>query len=191
MKNIASALVKAQQSKDHIQEAKLLKQWADMHMPIKRVNASSVSPMPDRFFQKLIFGASDCWSWRGSVDQFGYGNFPFNGESRAHRVSYRLFSGNIPAGKMVLHKCDNRQCVNPDHLFIGTQQDNMQDMAKKGRGKYPRLFGSKNPMAKLTENQVSEIRAMVASGKLQKEACQKYGVSPMTVSRIIRNEAWK
>jgi hypothetical protein len=190
MKALISDLIQAQKARLIEKESVLLKQLADILWPMKRVNASSALPMPQRFLTKIVFGASDCWVWRSSVDSIGYGTFPFNGEVKAHRVSYRMFKGEIPDGLFVLHKCDNRQCVNPDHLFLGTQKDNMIDMASKKRGKYPSLCGEKNPMAKLTKETVEEIRKMVESGSKQIDACKKFGVSPMTVSRIIRRESW-
>ena len=191
MKQIASALVKSQKAKDVVTEAALLKQMADLRWPLRKVNAASASPMPNRFIEKVIFGASDCWVWRGHVDAIGYGRFHYMGENKAHRVSHILFKGEVPDGMFVLHKCDNRQCVNPDHLFLGTQSDNMRDMVTKGRGHKPDISGTKNPMAKLDAEKVKQIRRMVASGSKQIDACRAFGVSPMTVSRIIRGEAWK
>lgn len=190
MKNIASALVKAQATKDLALESRLLKKMADHISPVPAVNASSALPMPERFMSKLVFGASDCWIWRGHVDSIGYGRFPYKGENKAHRVAYSIFTGQIPDGMLVLHKCDNRQCVNPEHLFLGTQSDNMKDMVSKGRNAQPKLFGERNPMARLTQKQVDAIRSEVAAGSTQRSMCDKYAVSPMTVSRIVRRESW-
>ncbi len=94
--------------------------------------------------------------WEGAHSSVGYGKL-WDGEivELAHRVSYRLHKGDIPDGLYVCHKCDNRACVNPDHLFLGTATDNMQDMISKGRGYTPREANSK-----LTKAQVDEIRAM-------------------------------
>lgn len=189
--SLAEALSKAQGEMEAATEMRLLKAVADQIVPIPAVNASSALPMPNRFLSKLAFGAGDCWVWRGHVDSLGYGRFAYGNENKAHRISYAVFVGEIPAGMKVLHKCDNRQCVNPDHLFLGTQTDNMRDMASKGRGVYPSLRGQRNPMARLTQDQVNEIRGAVAAGEAQRAMCAKYGVSPMTISRIVRRETWK
>lgn len=191
IQKIAAALVKAQKSKDLSLESRLIKEFLDKERPLKKVNASSVLPMPERFYSKLAFGNSDCWIWRGHVDNIGYGRFPYNGENKAHRVSYSLHKGEIPKGMLVMHSCDNRQCVNPDHLSIGTQKENMQDMASKGRGKSPKLFGAKNPMSKLTKEKVDQIRLLCSSGEKQSNVAKSFSVSPMTVSRIVRKELWK
>ena len=83
---------------------------------------------------------SDCWFWQKHKDRDGYGRIKFRGEmSLAHRVSYLIHRGPIPTGKCVLHKCDTPDCVNPNHLFIGTQADNMADMHNKGRGNMKHL----------------------------------------------------
>lgn len=191
IQKIAAALVKAQKSKDFESEARLMKAYMDATHPIKRVNAKSALQMPERFYSKLVFGASDCWIWRGHVDDVGYGRFPYRGENKAHRVSYVMHKGEIPEGHLVMHSCDNRQCVNPNHLSIGTQKENMQDMARKGRGKSPALNGEKNPMSKLTTDKVSAIRDLCANGHTQSKVAKEFNVSPMTVSRIVRKELWK
>jgi hypothetical protein len=191
MKNIATALVKAQKDKDIQTESFLLKKLSDMTNPIRKTNASSATSMPGRFFSKLVFGASECWTWRGYVDAIGYGIFPYKGENKAHRVSYVLFNGDIPKGMNVLHKCDNRQCVNPDHLFIGTQADNVADMVSKGRNKSIPQCGSKNGMAKATNEIVNDIRRCVSNGQRQCDMAVKHNLSRMTVSRIVRRESWK
>lgn len=156
--------------------------------PIKGTNASDGKTTYERFIEKVVFGLSDCWYWRGSRNKGGYGCL---GNKKAHRVSYELHCGNIPQGKMVLHKCDLPSCVNPSHLWIGDQMDNMRDMAKKGRGKTSPRYGKDNPMSKLTEEQVKMIRAEYAHGSiLQKDLAAKYGVSKMCISRIARGLSW-
>ena len=89
----------------------------------------------DRFHSKYIKDESTgCWNWEAALSSFGYGLLNINRIiTRAHRYSYELHTGVIPEGVLVLHECDNRKCVNPEHLFLGTQKDNMIDMCSKGR----------------------------------------------------------
>lgn len=157
---------------------------------MKGVNQHSVLDMPERFMSKLTKADSGCWLWNGSISNIGYGVFPYNGENKAHRVSYAYFVGDIPPGKKILHKCDVRNCVNPDHLFIGTQADNVADMMKKGRNKTTPKYADKNPMAKATWEIVADIRNGVESGIRQCDMAVKHGLSRMTVSRIVRKESW-
>ena len=87
-----------------------------------------------RFWEKVQKKSGGCWTWLGAKNNQGYGNFNVGGKfERAHRIAYCLSIGEVPAGLFVLHHCDNPSCVNPKHLFLGTQKDNMQDCLKKGR----------------------------------------------------------
>lgn len=104
----------------------------------------------------------------------------------AHRASYFLHFGEIPEGMHVLHKCDNRACVNPDHLFLGTCADNMADKAAKGRCNVRR--GEGHYLSKLTKEQVLEIRA---SDAVQARLCEQYGVGPCTISQIKSGKRWR
>lgn len=160
-------------------------------LPVKRGNQSSTKDLRTRFLSHVAFGASDCWYWVGSTDALGYGRFTHPQENKAHRAALRLFKGDIPDGLRVMHQCDTRCCVNPDHLHIGTQADNVADMVRKGRHRTKPLCGEKNPMARLTLAQVEEIRTRVAAGETQRAMCSIFGASPMTISRIVRMETWK
>lgn len=145
-----------------------------------------IKPLKERFEDKFIpVTESGCWLWTASVGSRGYGDFRINKKTvRAHRVSYELYIGQIPEGMCVLHKCDIRLCVNPDHLFLGTNANNSADMVAKGRVKR----GAAHGMAKLTEKDVIEIRN---SEKLQKVLAKKHSVSRSHISVIRARKAWK
>lgn len=128
-----------------------------------------------------------CWNWRGATVGGGYGVVKINYKNyMAHRLSWELHVGGIPDGKFVCHKCDNRRCVNPDHLFLGTNADNMRDMVKKGRSN--KNSGEKHGRAKLTWEIVKEIRN---SRETQVYLAQRYGIDQSTVSDIMTNKIWK
>jgi hypothetical protein len=136
-------------------------------------------------------GASedDCWGWNGATYAFGYGTIGTSkGNDGAHRVSYRLFVGEIPEGLCVLHKCDNPKCTNPKHLFLGSKQDNAVDRNLKGRGKNNVLRGENSHYAKLTEAQAREIKA---SSEPHAVLAAKFGLAKNSVGRIKRGERWK
>ncbi len=144
-----------------------------------------------RFWEK-VDTAGPCWLWTASKDSGGYGTIGSGGKIRkAHRVSWEMHRGPIPKGLCVLHRCDVRGCVNPEHLFLGTQDDNMKDCAAKGRIRCVPQHGESNPMAKFSSATVARIREMVSAGISGAEAARITGVSPMQVSRIVRKLAWK
>jgi hypothetical protein len=132
---------------------------------------------------------SGCWIWLLRVDTPGYGRIAANRSSvPAHRVSWVTYRGTIPDGMQVLHKCDVRCCVNPDHLFLGTHSDNMRDMYAKGRHPRSGQRGEKHHRAKLTAQEVAEIRS---SSELQKILAQKYRVGQSQISSIRRGASWR
>lgn len=142
-----------------------------------------------------IFGP--CWVWTGTKDAKGYG-FTWIGPDRktrqhirTHRLSYRLHVGSIPDGLSVLHRCDNTSCVRPDHLFLGTQLDNMRDMCRKGRHNPGNRKSTNNPRAKLTAAVIEQARAMHARGDSYPTIAARFGVGPAAVGRVIRGESWQ
>lgn len=138
-------------------------------------------------FLSFVKKSDSCWIWNGCISVWGYGFFGLNGKNAAaHRVSYQIFVGDIPKGMLVLHQCDNRACVNPAHLFLGTQKDNMQDMKSKGR----HLHGSKSPRALLTDEQVAEIKATPKIYGSGVYLANKFNISTSQVSNIRAGKQW-
>lgn len=148
-----------------------------------------------RFLQKTDTHNLDpevCWEWRGPVNGNGYGRFVVKNEHRlAHRISYKYFVGEIPEGKVVCHTCDNRICVNPHHLWVGTQSDNLKDASDKGRMFRPNTNGERNGNRKLCESDVRTIRAMFRGGQKRYRIAQHFKVSPSTIGEIISGKIWK
>ena len=153
---------------------------------------TSLPPPPDvfpdwweRFFAK-VYRTSSCWIWTGALDDSGYGLFKYcNVAYRAHRFSLEQFLGfSIPDGLQALHVCDFPPCVKPLHLSIGTLEDNMADRNAKGR----QARGETNSHAKLTEQQVLEIRA---SDQHPNVVAAIYGVSPSLIYSIVSRRIWR
>ena len=147
--------------------------------------------LQERFYDKVYRGYGSCYRWTGALTSLGYGSFGWNGSARqAHRVAWLLEYGPIPKGLCVLHKCDVRDCVNPAHLFLGTQADNVQDMLRKGRERIA-LPGSNNPAALLNESQVLEIRRRYVPKYGNAIAlAREFGVSRATISSIVHRRTW-
>ena len=144
-------------------------------------------PAADRFWSKVKKGTG-CWRWLGRpANDTGYGVFGVQqgGRSKftsAHRMAYQLARGSIPAGAFVMHTCDNRLCVNPDHLMIGSPQDNASDMAHKDRS----TFGERNPRAILKEAEVVSIRRLYGrGGPTQRELSERFGVSIGAIQAVL------
>lgn len=144
-----------------------------------------------RFLDKIKRAEnSDCWIWTAGKHRNGYGNFSYKRKTQfAHRISYQIFKGSIPNGLHVLHKCDVRACVNPNHLFLGTHADNMADMINKGHLKIPDNSGIRNGSNKLTEIEVYEIINLKGKLPLQQIAKQFY-VSTSLISQIQNRKCW-
>jgi len=133
----------------------------------------------ERFLQYVKPGQGGCQEWQSTLHRTGYGKFWFEGrQAFAHRVAFSLFVGD-PGELRVLHRCDNRKCVNPEHLFLGTSADNVRDMWAKGRG-----WGRR----KLTDEQVLRIKGLLDGGVSQQRIADEIGISQITVSRIKRGQ---
>jgi len=142
-----------------------------------------------KFWSKVDRSSSpdDCWLWTGALSP--YGNFYYDKKRiYAHRFSFTITYGDIPNGVLICHKCDNPACCNPRHLFLGSSQDNNQDCLAKGRHKCARMPGSKNAAAKLSEQQVLEIRGLKMR---HKDIALLYGVSKATIDDIRGRVTWK
>ena len=127
-----------------------------------------------------------CWLWEGSLTNKGYGKT--SNSKLVHRLSYEAFVSEIPKGKCVLHKCDVKNCFNPEHLSVGTLSDNMKDMVKKGRNKD--FTGSKHPGSKLTEQDVLIIREKLKNGYTNRKISKEYGLNESYVSGIKHKRHW-
>lgn len=136
--------------------------------------------------------ATGCREWTGHRHRQGYGILGVGGKlKKAHRVAWEIAHGPIPVGLCVLHACDNPPCAEVEHLWLGTQAENIADMNAKGRQRSVQRFGSRNPMARLTKEHVLEIRRLrkevgvtfVVLGKM-------FGVSPMTALRAAKGASW-
>lgn len=150
----------------------------------------------ERFWEKVdIRSSNECWNWKASRNYKGYGNFYTSlGNSKdqhhsAHRFSWELHNGEIPDGLFVCHKCDNPSCVNPNHLFLGTNQNNMQDMSLKGRTGTKK--GEQHFNSKLTASDIQNIFKLKDSGMLGKDISKMYGVTPANISYILKGKGWK
>ncbi len=141
----------------------------------------------ERFWAK-VDRSGDCWEWTASIDEFGYGYFRVGDNmSRAHRVSADIAGMEIPAGMCVLHTCDKPPCVRPDHLFVGSRDDNAKDRNKKkrqssGLSHSAACRGSSRSV--LSDSDILEIRGLCGKGAMQKDIASEYGVSSSLVSLI-------
>lgn len=145
----------------------------------------------DRLLSLCSLNQAGCWLWASGKDSSGYGMFWYSGRSqRAHRASWLIFKGPIPAGKKVLHKCDVPGCVNPEHLFIGTEQDNTDDMRRKGRDRYdanpPR--GERQGASKLSALDVQKIRDDPRKNAV---IALEFGLNQCHVSRLKSGKRWQ
>ena len=149
-------------------------------------------PPAERFWENVdkSAGPTECWPWTASLYTNGYGSFAaggrYGGCVRAHRAAWGLTNGEIPDGLVVCHSCDNRRCVNPAHLFLGTRMDNVRDMCAKGR----QTRGEKNAASRLTERDVRSIRALRAKGLIMREIAAEFGVTRKAVELILHGHRW-
>lgn len=145
-------------------------------------------PLAERFWEKVeVRAPHECWPWLAATKQGGYGKIADDSGriQLAHRIAYRLAFGDIPPDRVVCHRCDNPGCVNPQHLFVGTQAENLRDMRIKRRGNPPR--GSRHPEARLDEALAARVRADVRS---HRRIAKDYGIGKSTVGMIKAGATW-
>lgn len=149
-----------------------------------------MKPLRDRFLER-VEKTDGCWLWQGFIEPAGYGSFRYGTRKqgrtvRAHRLSYEIHVGPIPPGMFVCHRCDNKRCVNPAHLFPGTRRENVDDMLKKNR----QASGERHGQTPLTERDVILIRKL-ASSLPHRVMAKRFGVSKGTISNITLGKTWK
>lgn len=143
-----------------------------------------------RNFWSKVEKLDGCWNWKASISTNGYGRFKVTGvvTGAAHRISWMINKGAIENGKHVCHHCDNRKCVNPAHLFLGTRLENMQDMARKDRS----TFGEKSARSIFTSSMISEIRSKKKRDKISNPSLAiKYGVTTTCIWQIVNRKTWR
>lgn len=142
------------------------------------------------FWDRADKSESGCLNWKGAHLVSGYGLIRFGGKwELAHRVAWIIKHGSIPKGQGVLHHCDNPYCINPDHLFLGTQSDNNRDRANKGRSKSP--IGEKQNFAKLDEDSVRKIRDRYGDGYKKSHLARIFKVDHRTIDAVVNRRTWK
>jgi hypothetical protein len=140
-------------------------------------------------FDNLVKKTDTCWLWLGKRQPNGYGRCSRSSflTNLAHRAAYQMANGEIPKGLHVLHRCDVKHCVNPEHLFLGTHADNMKDMVNKGRSP----IGTKNNKAKLNSSSVIEMRDCYITGNFSLKGLAKiYNISTATVRACLLGKSW-
>lgn len=143
----------------------------------------------ERFWKK-VHKTGACWIWKGGIDWDGYGKFQYLGRNQhAHRVSYQLKNGDIPAGTVVRHSCDVRLCVNPEHLIIGTHVDNVRDRQQRNR----QAKGERQWCARLTESLVLQLRrrAKTEGYGFIRRASRETGIPHQTIQSVLSGKTWR
>jgi hypothetical protein len=159
---------------------------------------SQRAPLNIRFGRYVYLSEnSNCWEWRGAKNEHGYGVIGKGGRgsglAKAHRVSYQIFyNTKLTSRECVCHSCDNPECTNPDHLFLGSQKENLKDMFAKGRNSKPPVrLGELNNKSKLTEEAVTRIRELSLLGQSSRIIASQFFVAHSTILSIINRKSWR
>lgn len=156
-----------------------------------------LTPLVHRFWRRVQPTANGCWEWQGAVNEHGYGVIGRgrrgSGCAKAHRVAYELVHDvHLDPKIVVCHHCDNPRCVNPAHLFAGSQQDNLSDMRSKRRDSPPPRFqGARNSMAKLDESSIHEVFRLRALGLTHRRIATTFGVSRTAIGFVLNRTTWR
>lgn len=153
----------------------------------QRIDASG----PWEYFSKKVHidSPDKCWPWKGSPLNTGYGSWSYGKRRTAHRATFELFFGSTDL--QINHACGNRMCCNPDHLYAGTQKENIQDAIRHGTFSPPPSFkGELNHKALLTAEQVKEIRCRLSGREKGCQLAREYGVTTHAISAIKRRKTW-
>jgi hypothetical protein len=149
------------------------------------------SPKAQLRFSRHVRKTDGCWEWTRSLKGAGYGQFVADGKPHyAHRWAWESVHGPIAQEMVVCHKCDNRRCVRPSHLFLGTQKDNIADMYAKGRERRGDQTGAKNGMARVKDIDPAQVTALFDAGQRVRDIAPLFGISKSTVSNIVRRQHW-
>lgn len=151
-----------------------------------RVHHEDAKVVHQRLSCHVVDPETGCWNW-AKAQLCGYGVSSLgNCVCRAHRLSFAYYVCPVPDKAVVAHRCDNKACINPSHLFLTTQQGNMKDMVRKGRG----LRGEAHPQAQLTTEDVREIKQSLRLGVMGTELAHRYGVTPSAICAINKGVTW-
>lgn len=151
-----------------------------------------LNELKEKLMSSVYIQQDNCWIYTGYNDSNGYGQFQIDGiKYRAHVASYLVYKGLIPQGMYVCHTCDKRDCINPEHLFLGTHEDNIRDMWQKGRGVLQDTKGINNGQAKLTEDEVREIKGELNSGYSLADVARFHSVDISCIWKIRHNKTWR
>lgn len=176
---------------------------ASLRIGLPNLHIKPIQSIADRLWDKVNKDGplhprlgTKCWVWTGALAPKGYGAINECGKSRktlrTHRVAWTVINGEIPNNLWVLHKCDNPPCCNPDHLYLGTSDQNIDDMHSRRRNKNPpRFYGEDHGNAKFTNDKVRTIRKSYINGNTVTELSKVYETSPAQISHIVNYKTWR